>query len=373
MLHIYRQVSGLDQFDTFVICKERRSEDRFPFDDVEVKPKVRSNFVRRFWLKYVKKEPAIVYRGEYGVMGKILSRRHADLMHVYFGHTGVHLLPIIKRSPIPVVVSFHGMDVQPRHDQPGYIDRLKELLQSVPLVMARSFSLRDRLIELGCPEERIRINRTGIPMDVFPAVARDFPEDDAWRFVQACRLVEKKGLPVALKAFSEFAKDHPKSTFTIAGEGPLEDEIRALVVEMRLSDKVEFAGFLSPDELNQLFAKCHVFLHPSQITADKNQEGVPNAMLEGMATGLPVLATFHGGIPEAVDHESTGLLVEERDDVGLLAQMRKLTSDRELWQSMGEQAAVSVRERFEQKRQIAALEAIYFEAMKLGPVKGETK
>ncbi|QQL44364.1 glycosyltransferase [Sulfuriroseicoccus oceanibius] len=368
MLHIYRQVSGLDRYDTFVICKERRSEDRFPFDDVEVKPKVRSNFLRRFWLKYIKKEPPIVYRGEYGVMEKILTRRHADLMHVYFGHTGVHLLPIIQRSPLPVVVSFHGMDVQPRHDQPGYIERLQELLQSVPLLMARSFSLRDRLIELGAPEDRIRINRTGIPMDVFPAVKREYPEDGAWKFIQACRLVEKKGLPVALKAFSEFVKDHPKATFTIAGEGPMEEEVRGIVDKLGLADKVIFAGFLSPSELNALYAESHVFMHPSQITADKNQEGVPNAMLEGMATGLPVLATYHGGIPEAVDHESTGLLVEERDDVGLLEQVRRLTSDRELWQRMGEQAAVSVRERFEQKRQIAALEAIYDEAVALGPM-----
>lgn len=363
MLHIYRQVNGLKSFDTFVICKERICEDRFPFDDVEVKPKVRSNFVRRFWLKYIKKEPAIVYRGEYGVMDKILKRRHADVMHVYFGHTGVHLLPIIQRSTVPVVVSFHGMDVQPRHDQPGYIDRLKELLQTVPLVMARSHSLKERLMELGCAEEKIRINRTGIPMDVFPVATRQFPVDGSWRFVQACRLVEKKGLPVALRAFAEFAKDHSNSRFTIAGEGPMEAEVKQLVTEHGIEDKVDFAGFLSPQELNELFARCHVFVHPSQITADKNQEGVPNAMLEGMATGLPVLATYHGGIPEAVDDGETGFLVEERDDVALLDRMRKLTADEALWRQVGDRAAQSVRERFEHGRQIDALEGFYREAM----------
>ena len=112
-----------------MVCKERRGEGKFPFGDVELAPGVRSNFVRRFWLKYIKKEPPVVYRGEYGVLARLLERRGADMMHVYFGHTGVHLLPFIQRWPKPVVVSFHGMDIQPREDKPGYLDNLKDLLQ----------------------------------------------------------------------------------------------------------------------------------------------------------------------------------------------------------------------------------------------------
>ena len=155
MLHIYRQVTGLKRFRTFVVTKSRQSEDRFPFDEVEMAPKARSNFLRRFWLKYVKREPPIVYRGEYGVLNRILERRKAEMMHVYFGHTGVHLLPFIQRWPRPVVVSFHGMDVQPRENQPGYLDKLRELLQSATLVMARSESLRDRLIALDWSALRV--------------------------------------------------------------------------------------------------------------------------------------------------------------------------------------------------------------------------
>src|SRR6188768_3062141 len=99
MLHIYRQITGLSRCDTFVICTERQSEELFPMPEngVEQAPGVKSNFLRRFWLKYIKKEPPIVYRGEYGVLARLLGRRHSDLMHVYFGHTGVHLLPFIQR------------------------------------------------------------------------------------------------------------------------------------------------------------------------------------------------------------------------------------------------------------------------------------
>lgn len=362
MLHIYRQVTGLERWKTFVITKERQCADRFPFDDVETVPPVKSNFIRRAWLKYVKKEPPIVYRGEYGALAGILERRNADLLHVYFGHTGVHLLPFLRRWPRPAVVSFHGMDVMAREDRPGYAEKLEEMLKFLPLVLARSFSLRDRLVALGCPPEKIRINRTGIPMHAFPAMARAFPRDGRWRFVQACRLIEKKGLDVSLRAFAEFCRDYPESRFVIAGEGPLLEPMRQLAAELGVADRVRFAGFLNGAALCRLYEESHAFLHPSRTTADQNQEGIPNSMLEAMATGLPVLATRHGGIPEAVRDGGTGLLVPENDVPGMSANLRRLAREETLWQSLGAEAARDVRENFEQRAQIAKLEAIYDEA-----------
>ena len=366
MLHIYRQVTGLSEFETFVITRHRQSEEKYPFDNIEVTPKLRSNFARRFWLKYVKKEPPIVYRGEYGVVAKILEQRKADLLHVYFGHTGVHLLPIIQRWNKPTVVSFHGMDVQPREDQPGYIDRLRELLQSVPLVMGRSHSLKERLMDLGCPEEKFRLNRTGIPLDNFPFLDRQFPEDGAFHFVQACRLIEKKGLDVALKAFAAFKKDHPASKFTIAGDGPLKEKMSKLAGELGIADCVTFAGFLNEEELCALYHSAHIFVHPSQLTADQNQEGIPNSMLEAMSTGLPVIATLHGGIPEAVDDGDTGLLSPERDVEALLANIRTLASDPARWATMSAAASKAMHENFERSAQIDRLESVYSELLEIG-------
>ena len=366
MLHIYRQVSGLREFETFVIAKERRCEQKFPFDDVEVHQRVRSNFVRRFWLKYIRKEPPIVYRGEYGALNRILEARDADLMHVYFGHTGVHLLPVLKRWPKPTVVSFHGMDVQPREDQPGYIDRLRDMLQFLPMVMVRSESLKARLIELGCPEEKIRLNRTAIPADEFPVIERSAPAPgEPWHLVQACRLIEKKGLDLTLRVFAAFCADHPGSTMTIAGDGELRDALAKQAAELGIAEQVTFAGFLGSEELRDLYHRSHLFIHPSRVTADKNQEGIPNSMLEAMATGLPVLATLHGGIPEAVENGVTGLLVPEDDEAALLDRLRELTSDFGRWRTMGAAAGAAIRENFDVPSQIARLEGHYRELMEM--------
>lgn len=367
MLHIYRQITGLRRWETFVITRERMSEDLFPMPDggVELARKVRSNFVRRFWLKYIKREPPIVYRGEYGALAGVLERRHADVMHVYFGHTGVHLLPFLQRWPRPSIVSFHGMDVQTRAHDPTYELRLRELLRTTTLVLARSYSLQDRLLALGCPKDRLRINRTGIPLDQFPFVQRAAPADGAWHLVQACRLIEKKGIDDALHAFARFAKDKPLAKFTIAGEGPLLAPLEKLRDELGLTQQVTFAGFLKGADLCRLYHGAHIFIHPSRLTSDQNQEGIPNSMLEAMATGLPVLATQHGGIPEAVRDGVTGILVAERDRDALHDAMVRLTTEPGLWQQMGRAASSDIRESFESGAQIARLEDIYFEAASL--------
>lgn len=367
MLHIYRQITGLRRYETFVICKERQSADLYPMPEggIELAPGVKSNFLRRFWLKYIKKEPPIVYRGEYGVLANLLQRRHADVLHIYFGHTGVHLLPFIQRWPGPVVVSFHGMDVQTRAHDPSYEVRLRELLKAATLVLARSQSLLDRVQDLGCPVEKVRMNRTGIPLDQFPFIEREYPANGSWHFVQACRLIEKKGLDDAIHAFAAFAAKYPKARFTIAGEGPLRAELETLRDSLGLQEKVFFAGFLKGGELSELYHQAHVFMHPSRMTSDQNQEGVPNSMLEAMATGLPVAATLHGGIPEAVRNGVTGILVPERDREGLHQALLRLTSSESTWRQFGSAASADVREYFESTAQIAKLESAYDEAIAL--------
>ena len=366
MLHIYRQVTGLTSLKTFAVCRERMNEDAFPFPDLEIVPPAQRNFVRKFYLKYIKKEPPIVYRGEYAALAKLLEQRSADLMHVYFGHTGVHLLPFIKRWPKPTVVSFHGMDIQPREGQPGYLDNLKELLKTVPLAMGRSNSLKDGMLSLGLPEERFRMNRTGIPLENFPYLAREVPDNGKWQVVQACRLVEKKGIDIALKAFAGFVSHYPNSRFTIAGEGPLLKAMKTLAGDLGIAGSVDFAGFIGEKELRDLYLKSHIFLHPSQVTADLNQEGIPNSMLEAMSTGLPVVATLHGGIPEAVEHGKTGLLSDERDVEGLRSGIMELVGNPDHWVAMGRRASLSMHQNFERKAQVAKLEDVYREAIELG-------
>ena len=366
MLHIYRQLTGLREFETFVITKHRQNAERFPFDDIEPLVTPNRNPFQRGYLKYLAKKPSLIYRGEYDAIRRILIRRDPELIHVYFGNTGVHLLPLLTKWDRPWVVSFHGMDVQSRPKEKGYDQKLTQLLQLAPLVLVRSHSLANRLQDLGCDPAKIRLNRTGIPLQNFPRVERATPADGRWQLVQACRLVEKKGLLTTLAAFRRFTSDYPNSRLIIAGEGPLRDVLAHRIKDLSLESRVTLAGFLSQEDLRRIYSESHIFVHPSELAADSNQEGIPNSMLEAMATGLPIVATRHGGIPEAVQEGVDGLLVPERDEAALHQALAKLAAQPELWRQLANQAHQSVTQNFEQQQQIRKLEAAYTEGIESG-------
>jgi glycosyltransferase involved in cell wall biosynthesis len=233
----------------------------------------------------------------------------------------------------------------------------------VPLVLARSQSLADRLVELGCSPEKIRLNRTGLPLKQFPYVRREAPVNGRWRLLQACRLIPKKGVATTLCAFAIFQKEFPNAELIIAGKGPLQAHLEELAEELGIAAKVQFRGFLSQAELRELYNSSHLFVHPSEMPPDRNQEGIPNSVLEAMATGLPVLGTRHGGIPEAVEHGRGGLLVDERDFEALANAMKGVARSANAFREMGLLGSEFVYANFEQSAQIRQLESYYDEAV----------
>ena len=366
MLHIYRQITALRAFRPVVLCQKREHAAEFPFGEIIVLPKPRTHQLRRFVQKQLLDRPITIYRSEARRILAALETSGAELLHVYFGHIGVHLLPLLEICPLPVIVSFHGADAQVGLHKPAHLAPTRRMLERATLLLVRSESLAERLVALGAPREKIRLHRTGIPLDEIPFTRRSAPADGAWRCVQACRLIAKKGLATSLRAFAEFAREFPAATFTIAGEGPQLQEIKALAASLGIANHVSFPGFLQQEKLRALCAGAHLFLHPSELGEDGDQEGVPNAMLEAMAGGLPVVATRHGGIPEAVEHGISGLLTPERDAPALAQSLLTLAHDPARYTAMSQAASARVSAGFALTVQAHALEAIYREAIARG-------
>jgi colanic acid/amylovoran biosynthesis glycosyltransferase len=375
MQSIYRQVTGLRRFRTSVYTQSRQNEEMFPFEPVVnltklARPRPRGNFILRFWFKYVLKQwpPPIPIHKEvrryhpYDLVG-LLQRDKPALVHVYYGHKAVHYLEMLQAWGGPWVVSFHGVDVSKFLDRAGYVEKLRTVFAVAKIVMARSESLLQKLESLGCPRAKLRLNRTPIPLEHLAATVRQAPADGNWRLVQACRLIQKKGILTTLKALAIIRRQVPGFRYVICGDGPLRHRIAAAVAEHGLDAQVELPGWLPQEQLIAEYRRAHLFLHPSEKTQDEDQEGIPNSMLEAMATGLPVVATLHGGIPEAVTSERDGLLVPEHSPEQLAAAILRFMSEPGLLPRGSAGAAASVRAKFGSEAQIAAMEDAYLEAM----------
>ena len=363
MLHIYRQITGLKRCAPVVIAQKRENPGCYPFEPVHLVPKPRTHVLRRFWFRQLRDKPWQISDAELSELLSVLSATHAGLLHIYFGQIAVHLLPLIRAWTNPSVVSFHGADVMVDMNKPAYREVTLQMLDAVTLVLVRSESLRRALSDLGCNPKKIAIQHTGIPLEEFPFRDRAVPRNGEWRFVQAGRLIEKKGLPVTFRAFSTFLKQHPNATLMIAGEGPLLPELQNFARELRIADRVSFTGFISQEQLREIYYRSHVFLHPSQTGRDGNQEGIPNSMLEAMATGLPVFATEHGGIPEAIESGVSGVLVPERDHEALAHALLDAAQDPGFLSRIGHAGADAVRKNFDRQQQAQRLEEIYLRAM----------
>ncbi len=365
MLHIYRQITALERCIPVVIAQKREQDDRYPFERIHIVPKPATHFLRRFWFRQLRDAPWQISNGELCALQRILSEINARLLHIYFGQIAVHLLPLIRSWKKPSIVSFHGADVTVDMHRPAYREATQQMLNAVNLVLVRSESLRRAIIGLGCDEKKIEIQRTGIPLDKFPFRERRFPQDGKWRFAQAGRLIEKKGLPVTLRAFAVFLRQYPNANLTIAGEGPLLGHLQELSRELNIDGHVSFTGFISQEQLREIYYTSHVFLHPSQTGRDGNQEGIPNSILEAMASGLPVLATRHGGIPEAIEDRVSGLLVPEGDHEKLTAALLDAAKNPEFLSRIARNGAETVRRNFDLRAQARRLEEIYLRMIQM--------
>ena len=359
MLHIYRQITGLRRVQPVVIAQKREHLDRFAFDKIDIVGKPPTHFFRRFWFRQIRNKPWQISAREVSALTEVLNRENAKLLHIFFGHIAVHLLPLIRAWSKLSVVSFHGADVVVDMEKPAYRKATKQMLDAVTRVFVRSASLQRAVVELGCDPSKIDIVRTGIPLNEFPFREREFPADGEWRFVQASRLIEKKGLATTLHAFTAFLAHYPRATLTIAGEGPMLGDLKELTRKLKIDDRVSLPGFVAPEKLREIYYASHIFLHPSETGIDGNQEGIPNAMLEAMATGLPVFATDHGGIPEAIENGVSGILVPERDYEALSQALLKAVQDRDLLARLARNGTNAVAQKFDQQNQIRRLEEIY--------------
>jgi len=245
---------------------------------------------------------------------------------------------------LPYVVALRGGDVpgfRP-YDFARVHKRLAPLLRRVwrraAAVVANSQGLR-ALGHAFEPKVPIAVIPNGVDLEQFKVAERQWQPP---RLLFVGRVVYQKGLDILLDALS--ALKDKSWTLDIVGDGPRREKLQAQAHELGIADRLNFLGWQNGAELVRRYADANLFVYPSR------HEGMPNAVLEAMASGLPVLATHIAGNEELVAHEETGLLVATEDVDALHAALSELLGDANERKRMGAAARKRVETQYSWQR-----------------------
>ncbi|HAI07132.1 MULTISPECIES: glycosyltransferase [Pantoea] len=250
----------------------------------------------------------------------------ADVFLVHFGYAGalankLRELGVLKGKQATV---FHGADISRRHILEEHKLDYVNLFRQSELMLPISHLWQNKLIEMGCPPEKIHVTRMGIEPEKFNFQPRQAFHSPL-RIVSVARLTEKKGLDVAVKASAILKQRGGQFQYTIIGNGDQDEMMRDFIAREGMEDCVSMPGFKPQDEIRRALSEADIFLLPSKTAADGDMEGIPVALMEAMAVGLPVVSTFHSGIPELIENNVSGWLVEEDDPEALAETLLKLS------------------------------------------------
>jgi colanic acid/amylovoran biosynthesis glycosyltransferase len=277
----------------------------------------------------------------------MLARPRFDVVLCHFGEQGLRadLVRRIGAFDAPLVTIFHGYDMS-RYVREHGSSVYAKLFEGGALMLPISDHWRTKLIELGCPSEKIRVHHMGVDCKAIPFRERR-SSDHTPRILSVARLTEKKGIEYALKALGMLAQRGVAFEYDIIGQGPLRATLEGLAREVGLEGRVTFHGGQARERVSELRENAHILLAPSVTASDGDQEGIPVAIMEAMASGMPVISTIHTGIPELVVDGITGYLAKERDADGLAEAISRLLSERPRWPTMGREARRIVEERYD--------------------------
>jgi glycosyltransferase involved in cell wall biosynthesis len=292
-----------------------------------------------------------------------LRKRPPALIHAHFGVEGVYALPLAARLGVPLVTTFHGFDAtlstagllrNPAWAR--YALQRRRLAQQGQLFLCASGFLREKILALGFPPELSKVHYIGVDL---ATITPRRPDEEEFIILHVARLEPVKGTATLLRAFAECAPSHPAARLVIIGDGQLRAALENEARSTGLADRIDFVGALPHPEVLRWMRRAAVLVMPSVRTESGREEGLGMVMLEAAATGVPVIGSRVGGIPEAIDDGQTGFLVPQRDPAALAARLQTVLADQALRQRLGAAAREKMAAQFDLEQQTAKLETLY--------------
>lgn len=262
-----------------------------------------------------------------------VASQKPKVLHVHYGVDCLVYADLIKSMKIPCCVSFYGYDCA---EFPGRFFGLGKVLLKkkvfnnpyVKAVLAMSEDMKADLIRAGCPETKIIVHYYGIEARHF-FIEREARQKEVVKFLIISGLFPKKGHAYLIDAFVGMCGTvNTRVELHIVGDGPLFESIQDAVAMSGLPNIFLHGHVAYGSERHKAYLRdADVFVHPSVVSPSGDKEGIPGAVIEAMAAGLPVITTYHAGIPSVIQNDVTGVLVKEKDTFALQTAMARLATD----------------------------------------------
>jgi glycosyltransferase involved in cell wall biosynthesis len=289
----------------------------------------------------------VVFASSLYALWKLTGKVKFDAMHAHWViPNGPMALIVARLRRLPLVISMHGSDVFVA-EQSRLVARVARwCYRAASAITAPSQDLIDRAVRLGAPASRCHVVPYGVDPGTFTTIENagpllrqelGLPEESLVVF-SVGRMVYKKGFEYLIRAVPAILREHPNVKVVLAGGGDLEERLKSLVRQLGVERSVIMPGWVQRDRMPIYFSGCDLFVLPSVVDQQGNVDGLPNTLLEAMASARPVVATAVAGIPLAVRDGDSGLLVPEKQPGELASAINLLLQSPELRVQYGDAA-----------------------------------
>jgi colanic acid/amylovoran biosynthesis glycosyltransferase len=314
------------------------------------------------WIKLLNFLTSIVQTMLYGEY-VFRACRSMDLMHSHFSFVAWQYRSLAGRLGIPHIVSFYGVDYEHfPYVNPAWKSRYRNLFRLAHLFLCEGTHGAKTLRNMGCPEEKIRVARLGVDVELIPFFRRTKRKGEL-RLLQIATFVEKKGYQYTIDAFMKALEDCPYMTLTLVGTDPngIREKLQNKLKTFPAASRVCIIDGIDFSKLHQFMQNYQILIQPSCYSSQRDCEGgAPVIILDAQATGMPVIATNHCDIPEEVIHLKSGLLTPEKDDDALASSIRAFYEmGQEEYDGYSENAREHIQKNYDVKRNARVLRQIY--------------
>lgn len=349
---IWQSLRQMETFTPLILADAQAHRERFPLPKAAwLQLKAKRPLLQRAMAWAQRRYAPVKHPG----LAEAIKPYRPKIAHFHNGYRAVIGWEEVARLGIPAVVNFYGSDVSVRSQlerlRPGYATLFRE----AKALLVEGPAMRERLIGLGAPADKIHFIRIAIIPEEYRFRLRQRVDSRPVKWIFVGRLVEKKGLRIALEALATLPQS---GEIEVIGDGPLRAKLEKQAQDLGL--KARFRGMLTLDEMRTCMNEADALLAPSVTATDGDGEGgAPTVILEAQASGLPVITTDHDDIPFITLPGESALLAKQGNVEDYARVLNEFLASPEKWAAMGQAGQLHVATHHHARKVTQGLEDLY--------------